>query len=182
MLCADVTDEAACRRIFAVKGRPSVKPLALVLPSDAAVAARFVVSPDAGRLAERLWPGDLALLLPWREEREAGRYPWLGDGPAMVTRDPGPLGALAARTRNPVATSVVSRSDGATAAQRAPALSPAAVLAFAEAYNAPLDVLLDGGVCPLGVGLTVVDCTAEPVVTRAGAVHARAVEAALLEG
>ncbi|GLK99211.1 L-threonylcarbamoyladenylate synthase [Dactylosporangium matsuzakiense] len=182
MLCADATDEDACRSIFAGKGRPVAKPLALVLPTDAAVAERFVLSPAARRLAERLWPGDLALLLPWRHPGDAERHPWLGAGTPMVTRDPGFLGALSLRVRNPIATAVVSRSDGRTPQERAPALSPAAVLAFVEAHGAPLELLVDGGVCPLGVGLTVVDCTtAEPAVVRAGSVHERAVEAALHE-
>lgn len=181
MLCADSADEHACRAIFAGKGRSTAKPLALVLPTDAAAADRFVLSTAARRLAERLWPGDLALLLPWRHPDDAGRHPWLGAGTPMVTRDPGLLGALSRRVRNPIATAVVSRSDGRTPQERAPALSPAAVLAFAEAHDAPLDLLVAGGVCPLGVGLTVVDCTAEPTVVRAGAVHERAVEAALRE-
>lgn len=181
MLCADSGDEAACRALFVAKGRPAAKPLALVMPSNAAVAARFVLSPAAGRLATRLWPGDLALLLPWRRAEDAERHPWLGSGTAMVTRDPWLLGGLAARTRNPPATTVVSRSDGRTPAERAPALAPAAVLAFVEAHGAPVELLVDGGLCPLGVGLTVVDCSAEPTVVRAGAVHPRAVETALRE-
>ncbi|MEV6930139.1 Sua5/YciO/YrdC/YwlC family protein [Dactylosporangium sp. NPDC051485] len=179
MLCADSGNEHACGSIFAGKGRPMTKPLALVLPTDEAVTDRFVLSPAARRLADRLWPGDLALRLPWRRPDDAGRRPWLGAGPPLVTREPGLLGALAGRVRNPIAAAVVSRSDGRTPEQRAPALSAAAVLAFADAYAAPIDLLVDGGVCPLGIGLTVVDCTAEPVVVRAGAVHERAVEAAL---
>ncbi|MGI5401441.1 Sua5/YciO/YrdC/YwlC family protein [Streptomyces sp. CA-135486] len=181
MLCADSTDEAACRGIFVGKGRPAAKPLALVMPSNAAVAKRFVLSPDAGRLAERLWPGDLALLLPWRSAKDADQHPWLGTGTAMVTRDPWLLGDLAARTRNPPATAVVSRSDGQTPTKREPALSPAAVAAFAEAHDASVDLLIDGGLCPLSIGLTVVDCSAQPIVVRAGAVHPRAVETALRE-
>ena len=181
MLCADSANEAACRRIFTGKGRPKDKPLALVAPSNDSVAERFVLSSGARRLAERLWPGDLALLLPWRSAQDADRHPWLGSGTAMVTRDPGLLGDLAARTRHPPATAVVSRSDGRTLAEREPALSSTAVLAFAEANGAPVDLLIDGGLCPLGVGLTVVDCSAEPVVVRVGAVHARAVETALHE-
>jgi L-threonylcarbamoyladenylate synthase len=181
MLCADSANEAACQRIFTGKGRPVRKPLALVAASSESVAERFVVSPGAARLAERLWPGDLALLLPWRSAEDASGHWWLGREVAMVTRDPGLLGELAARARHTLATAVVSRSDGRTPAERQPALSPAAVLAFAQAHDARVDLLIDGGLCPIGVGLTVVDCSAEPVVVRAGAVHARAVETALRE-
>jgi tRNA A37 threonylcarbamoyladenosine synthetase subunit TsaC/SUA5/YrdC len=179
MLCADSGDEVACRRIFAGKGRPASKPLALVMPSNEAVEARFVLSSEAGRLADRLWPGDLALLLPWRRVEDGQRHPWLGTTTAMVTRDPWLVGDVAARTRNPPAVAVVSRSDGQTRAEREPALSPAAVLAFVEDRGVPVEVLVDGGLCPLGTGLTVVDCSAEPTVVRAGAVSPKVVDLAL---
>lgn len=179
MLCADSTNAEACQRIFDGKGRPATKPLALLLPSNDAVAARFVLSAAASRLADRLWPGDLALLLPWRWADDGARHPWLGTATAMVTRDPWLLGALAARTCHPPATAVVSRSDGAGPVAGQPALSAAAVAGFVEDTGSPVDILVDGGLCPLGVGLTVVDCVAEPRLVRAGAVHPRAIDEAL---
>jgi L-threonylcarbamoyladenylate synthase len=179
MLCADSASATACQQIFDCKGRPASKSLALVMPSNAAVEARFSLSAPARRLAEQLWPGDLALLLPWAAP-EAGEGPWWLGGPAaMVTRDPWVLGELATLTRNPPAAAVVSRSDAAGPAGRQPALSPAEVRSFVEWTAAPVDILVDGGICPLGRGLTVVDCSAAPTVVREGAVHPRAVSAAL---
>ncbi|MGH3871660.1 MAG: Sua5/YciO/YrdC/YwlC family protein [Pseudonocardiaceae bacterium] len=53
MLCADTTHVEVCRRIFEGKGRPTTKPLALVMPSNAAVAAaRFSLAAEARRLVE----------------------------------------------------------------------------------------------------------------------------------
>lgn len=179
MLCADSTNAEACRRLFEGKGRPSTKPLALVMASDAAVAAEFSFSSTARRLAEGLWPGDLALLLPWLKPESAQERGWLGTQTAMVTRDPGVLGKVAAMTRNPPAVTVVSRSDGQDAEERQPALSPAEVRRFAECTSTPVDMLVDGGVCPLGRGLTVVDCSSTPRLVREGAVHARAVSQVL---
>ncbi|MGF1425341.1 L-threonylcarbamoyladenylate synthase [Kitasatospora sp. LaBMicrA B282] len=179
MLCADSTDARACRLLFAGKGRPATKPLALVMASNAAVAARFTLSDQARRLAEGLWPGDLALLLPWSEPRSAADLDWLGTRTAMVTRDPWLLGEVAAQTRNPPAVTVVSRSDGRDAVERQPALSPAEVARFVERTALPVEILVDGGVCPLGRGLTVVDCSSAPRLVREGAVHARAVSEAL---
>ncbi|MDH6108198.1 L-threonylcarbamoyladenylate synthase [Kitasatospora sp. MAP12-15] len=179
MLCADSTNAEACRMLFEGKGRPATKPLALVMASDAAVAARFSFSGQARRLAEGLWPGDLALLLPWLTPESAQDRGWLGTRTAMVTRDPGPLGEVAAWTRNPPAVTVVSRSDGRDAVERQPALSPVEVRRFVERTAMPVEILVDGGVCPLGRGLTVVDCSSAPRLVREGAVHARAVSQAL---
>jgi L-threonylcarbamoyladenylate synthase len=181
MLCADSTDSEACRRIFDGKGRSAGKPLALVMPSDAAVAGWFSMPAAARCLAEGLWPGDLALWLRWRNPHSVrGRW-WLGDETAMVTRDPGLLGEVAARTRHPPATSVVSVSDGIDEQERRPALSPAQVRRFLEHTSMMVDVIVDGGVCPIGRGLTVVDCAGGdvPRLVREGAVHQRALQEVL---
>jgi L-threonylcarbamoyladenylate synthase len=181
MLCADSTNGDACQRIFERKGRSATKPLALVMPSDAAVAARFSMSAAARCLAEGLWPGDLALWLRWREPESAhGRW-WLGAETAMVTRDPWLMGELATRTRNPPATSVISVCHGKNEDERRPALSPAEVRRFIERTATPVDVIVDGGVCPIGRGLTVVDCAAgdTPRLVREGAVHPRALREVL---
>lgn len=181
MLCADSTDSEACRRIFHGKGRSTGKPLALVMPSDSAVAAWFSMPAAARCLAEGLWPGDLALWLRWREPEFArGRW-WLGGETAMVTRDPGLLGEVAARTRHPPATSVVSVSDAPDKQERWPALSPVQVRRFIEKTSMNVDVIVDGGVCPIGRGLSVVDCAAGdlPRLVREGAVHERALREVL---
>ena len=65
------------------------------------------------------------------------------------------------------------------AVDRQPALTPAEVARFVERTSTPVDLLVDGGICPLGVGLTVVDCATTPQVVRDGAVHFRAITAAL---
>jgi len=177
MLCTDSTDERACAQLFVGKGRPSGKPLALVAGSNADVEARFRLSPAARRLAAAFWPGDLGLRLPWAVS-EAGRW-WLGMDGALVTRDPWLVGELAARTRNPPATTVVSRSTAADAADREPALTLAEVEQFVDRTSLPVRIVIDGGVCPIGRGLSVVDCMSEPRVVREGAVHAKALGAVL---
>jgi L-threonylcarbamoyladenylate synthase len=181
MLCADSTDSQACQRIFDGKGRPAGKPLALVMPSDAAVAQWFSMPAAARCLAEGLWPGDLALWLRWRQPEPArGRW-WLGGETAMVTRDPGLLGEVAARTRHPPAASVVSVSDAPDRLEGRPALSPAQVRLFVEKTSIKIDVMVDGGVCPIGRGLSVVDCAGGdlPRLVREGAVHQRALREVL---
>lgn len=180
MLCADSTNAVACHRIFQGKRRSRTKPLALVVRSNAEAAARFSMTAAAGRLADAFWPGDLALLLPWSRPEENRERWWLGESTAMVTRDPWLMGSLSARTRNPVATAVVSLSDADDPLDRRPALTSAEVRRFAARTRTPVEIIVEGGVCPLGVGLTVVDCTSSTAqLVREGAVHARAVAAAL---
>ena len=83
---ARMEDEAACRRIYALKGREEGKPLqvlvadledALKLSDLGALKARFL------RLAEAFWPGPLTLVVPGR-----GIPPWISPDGSVGLRMP----------------------------------------------------------------------------------------------
>jgi len=83
---ARMEDEAACRRIYALKGREEGKPLqvlvadledALKLSDLGALKARFL------RLAEAFWPGALTLVVPGR-----GIPPWISPDGSVGLRMP----------------------------------------------------------------------------------------------
>ncbi|MGW8355526.1 Sua5/YciO/YrdC/YwlC family protein [Streptomyces wedmorensis] len=57
------------------KQRPKNKPLALVVPHQERARDLLQFTPDAERLAAAFWPGDLALLLPWRDPADAAATP-----------------------------------------------------------------------------------------------------------
>ncbi|HRF01784.1 MAG TPA: L-threonylcarbamoyladenylate synthase, partial [Pirellulaceae bacterium] len=68
-LAANAWDEAACRRIFAIKGRPATNPL-IVHVADRSRLDEGAEIPSSGPVRERLdevadlWPGPLTLILP----------------------------------------------------------------------------------------------------------------------
>ncbi|KKL21965.1 hypothetical protein LCGC14_2440180, partial [marine sediment metagenome] len=85
---AAASDDAAVRRLYAVKGRPLDKPLPLLL-ADVSDAARVAeVTPLAKTLAGRFWPGALTIVM-----RKAGSYRSLalagGDSVALRVPDHG---------------------------------------------------------------------------------------------
>ncbi|MGH7997194.1 MAG: L-threonylcarbamoyladenylate synthase, partial [Opitutaceae bacterium] len=63
-LAADALNPAACRAIFAAKGRPATDPLIVHVRSLKQAEALADFSPAARRLAVALWPGPLTLVLP----------------------------------------------------------------------------------------------------------------------
>jgi L-threonylcarbamoyladenylate synthase len=63
-LAADATSAAACRRIFAAKGRPATDPLIVHIASLRDLARVAVANPAALKLARRFWPGPLTIILP----------------------------------------------------------------------------------------------------------------------
>jgi L-threonylcarbamoyladenylate synthase len=177
MLCCDASKPDACARIFTTKRRPPDKSLLFVAQSLDAVRQRFHVSKEAELLAAAFWPGDLALLLPWRDPAEGERNQAVGTPEALVTVAPGVLGELATLTAVPIAATSanVSGTEGT-----APSITLEEVLDFVTGTEADLPIVVDGGVCPIANHLTIVRCTSDGAdVTRDGVVHPRAVATVL---
>jgi L-threonylcarbamoyladenylate synthase len=183
MLCAAADNPAACSAVFAAKRRPAEKPLLLVIgyPGDAIRLCH--VTAAARALIDSLWPGELALRLPWRNTSTRTTYPGIGD-PALVQCAAGILGRLA-RISGPIAAASLSISAQAAVDDEWPALSTREAVAFIAATGAPVAGIIDGGICPHARHLTIVDCPtardAAPAaqIIREGTVHPRAITAAL---
>lgn len=179
MICADASNADASGSVFAGKRRPSGKSLAYIAPSLAVCEQHFQLSPEARKLAQQFWPGDLALLLPWRDPEDAARHAAVGS-PALTTMAPGVLGELAARAKVPVAATTANISGDAGPDDHGPAVTLDEVHAFLAASGLAVSVIVDGGVCPAANHMTIVDCfTSETKLVRTGLVHQRAVTAAL---
>jgi len=163
-LAADGESEAAAQRLYAAKGRQSIQPTAIVLPSLAALLERVPALPDdAVRAALALLPGPFTLVLP----NPAQRYPWLNaERPdAIGVRVPDlrgagrevldALGCLVATSANLPGSPDPRRVDDV----------PAAIASTVEA-------IVDGGELP-GVPSTVIDLTrSRPHILREGAIPA----------
>lgn len=179
MVCADASNARACDSIIKGKRRPSGKPLAYVAPSAASCEGVFTFSPEASRLAAAFWPGDLALLLPWKSPDDAARHAAVGS-PALVTVDPGILGDLAARVKVPLAATTANISGDGGPNDPGPAVTIEQVHAFIAASGLEVSVIVDGGVCPAANHMTIVDCfMPEARLVRTGLVHQRAISVAL---
>lgn len=161
-LAADALDPAAVRRIFAIKGRPADNPLIVHLHT-AQQLGRVVATttPLARILATSFWPGPLTLVLDVGDEV-----------PAVTT---GGLQTVAVRVPDhPVAAELLAELDrplAAPSANRSGRPSPTTAEHVATDLGDDLEVVLDGGPCPVGVESTVVDARGDrPVVLREGSI------------
>lgn len=161
-LGAAALDPAAVARIFAAKGRPADNPLIVHLAADDAldrVVAR--VTPLARRLAAAFWPGPLTLVLD--------------AAPTVPQITTGGLGTVAVRVPDhPVATALLVAADvpvAAPSANRSGRPSPTTAAHVVADLGPEVEVVLDGGACPVGVESTVVDARGDrPVVLREGTI------------
>ena len=170
-LAADASNEAAVRRIFAVKGRPADHPL-IVHVADGEQLARWAahVPPSAAVLADACWPGPLTLLVP----RAAHVLDVVTGGrPTVGIRVPA----------HPLTRELLHRFGGglaAPSANRFGKVSPTTAQHVRDDLGSDVDLVLDGGASPVGVESTIVDCTVDPPqVLRPGAITTEQIEALL---
>jgi L-threonylcarbamoyladenylate synthase len=171
-LGAIATDDHAVARIFAAKRRPRFNPLIVHVADLAAARALARWNDLAERLAERFWPGALTLVLPRAPGCPISELASAG-GPTLALRWPAhPLArALLEATALPVA---------------APSANPAGRISATTAQHVraglgdAVELILDGGPCPIGLESTVLDVSgAAPRLLRPGGVTRAALEALL---
>lgn len=171
-LGADAEQEAAVRRIFAVKGRPADHPLIVHLAGaehldgwlderDAALTAAVA------RLADATWPGPLTMLVP--------------RGPRVLDVVTGGRATVGLRVpAHPMTLALLADLGGGVAAPSAnrfgrvsPTTAQHVATDLAGLLDPATDAILDGGACPVGVESTIVDLSVSPPqVLRAGAIDA----------
>lgn len=171
-LGADATNDRAVARIFEAKQRPQFNPL-IAHVSTPEEAWDHVQRTPAGRaLAAAFWPGPLTLVLPRRSDCRLSLLSSAGLETAAI-RSPSHAGARALLA-------AVGRPVAAPSANRSGQLSPTTAAHVARSLGDRVDLILDGGPCPVGVESTVVDASiSPPALLRPGGVTAEAIEAVL---
>ena len=172
-IAADLSLPDAIERLFAAKGRPPERAVAVLLADAVQASVLGVMGPAASLLAERFWPGGLTLVLPVRSE---ARLPGVlaAGAPTIGVRVPDhPAPRAIAAVLGPLPTTSANRSGEADARDAAE---------IAERLGSAVALVLDGGPIRGGPASTVVDCSvALPVVLRAGAIPPAEIAAALDE-
>jgi len=163
-------------RIFEVKARPSFDPLIVHVArkKDVHLVARgrdtANADPRVAPLAERFWPGPLTLVLP----RQAAV-------PDLVTAG---LDTVGVRVPAHPAARELIRAAGTPVA--APSANPFGYVSPTSADHVfaqlgeKIDLILDGGPCPVGLESTILSLAADPpLILRPGAVTREQLEAVL---
>jgi L-threonylcarbamoyladenylate synthase len=161
-LAADATSDAAVARIYAAKARPKFNPLIAHVTSLEAALEQGIFSADALRLAEAFWPGPLTLVIP------------LAPGATVCAASRAGQQNIALRVpAHPVALAVIAAAGlplAAPSANRSGRVSPVTAVHVAQDFAGEIDLILDGGRCPVGVESTIIECLEAPRVLRPGGI------------
>jgi L-threonylcarbamoyladenylate synthase len=170
-LGADAENAAAVRAMFAAKGRPADHPVIMHL-ADTALVDQYAaeVPPASRKLAAAFWPGPMTLVLR-RGKRVSD----------LVT---GGLETVGIRVpAHPIAHALLQEFGGpiaAPSANRFGRVSCTRAEHVADELGQRVDLILDGGECPVGLESTIIDVSGcDPAILRPGAVTAEQVAAVL---
>jgi L-threonylcarbamoyladenylate synthase len=181
-LAADADCERAVRAIFEAKGRPADHPLIVHVAGAEALDAWAREAPGAAQaLARAFWPGPLTLVLARSRRAHDGltggqdtvglrapAHPWAR---ALLAAWCEKRGDAAAALAAPSANSFGRISPTTAAHVRAD---------LGEKPEGRVDLILDGGPCPVGIESTIVDLSgAAPRLLRPGAITRAQIEAVL---
>jgi L-threonylcarbamoyladenylate synthase len=174
-LGADATNKDAVTRIYDVKGRPTGHPLIVHISSINNLDKWAQQIPEyAITLARTFWPGPMTLILP----RTNLAKDFITGGQENVgIRVPS----------HPLALSLLKEFEtlggfgiAAPSANRFGKVSPTSAQAVQEElseYLTPVDLILDGGPCQIGIESTIIDCTKQtPQILRPGGVTKEQIE------
>ena len=175
-LGVNAEDEAAIKRMYAVKNRPADHPVIVHISDLDAVDYWAQEIPDyAIALMRDYWPGPMTLLL----KRTSNAKDFVTGGQEIVgIRMPAHTVALNLLQEF---SKVGGKGVAAPSANRYGAVSPTtaqAVESELQEYLEPRDQILDGGPSLVGVESTIIDCTStNPSILRPGAITAEMIEA-----
>lgn len=171
-LFADASDPQAVARIFAAKGRPRFNPLIAHVDGVAMAEAQGALDATARRLADWFWPGPLTLVVPRAAQGTVCDLARAGlDSVALRVPRSGVVRRLARDLGRPLAGPSANRSGR---------VSPTLAAHVAADLGEAVDLILDGGPCPVGVESTVLAClSGAPRLLRPGGIPAEEIEAVL---
>ena len=171
-LGANAQDEAAVQKIYHAKGRPSDKPLILLI-HDKAQLSQFAnhISDTAHTLMDAFWPGPLTLIFPLLE----------GTVSAAVTRGKTTIGVR--MPNHAVALALLELANVPIAAPSANLSgnpSPTTAAQVAADLDGRIAAIVTGSICNIGEASTIVDVSGDiPVILRQGAISAMQLEEVL---
>ena len=172
-LAGNGLDPEAVEKIYEVKGRPSVKPLSLMVPGPEAMDVYCEDVPKAARtLAKKFWPGPLTIIMKAKKHI-----------PSIVLAGGDTVGLRCPEHQMTLELLRLAQLPfAAPSANPSGSESPKTAQKVYEYFNGQIEGIIDGGPCGLGFESTIIDMSKTPYkILRQGALPAEDIEKALVE-
>lgn len=165
-----IESEETIENIYKAKERNFKSPL-IVLVSDVEKIEKIAYITEKNRekiekLIKRFWPGGLTIIL---KRKDNVPDIMVSGGETVGIRMP----------EHEIALNIISRAGGmlpTTSANISGEATPKSYVELSEKFKSRVDVIVDGGECPIGSASTIIDLSDEPKILRLGAISVEEIE------
>ena len=165
-----IESEETIENIYKAKERNFKSPL-IVLVSDVEKIEKIAYINEKNRekiekLIKRFWPGGLTIIL---KRKDNVPDIMVSGGATVGVRMP----------EHEIALNIISRAGGmlpTTSANISGEATPKRYLELSEEFKSRIDIIVDGGECPIGSASTIIDMSDEPKILRLGAISVEEIE------
>ncbi|WP_308575745.1 L-threonylcarbamoyladenylate synthase [uncultured Fusobacterium sp.] len=165
-----IESEETIENIYKAKERNFKSPL-IVLVSDMEKIEKIAYINEKNRekiekLIKRFWPGGLTIIL---KRKDNVPDIMVSGGTTVGVRMP----------EHEIALNVISKAGGmlpTTSANISGEATPKSYAELSEKFKSRVDIIVDGGECPIGSASTIIDMSDEPKILRLGAISVEEIE------
>ena len=165
-----IESEETIENIYKAKERNFKSPL-IVLVSDVEKIEKIAYINEKNRekiekLIKRFWPGGLTIIL---KRKDNVPDIMVSGGATVGVRMP----------EHEIALNIISRAGGmlpTTSANISGEVTPKSYAELSEKFKSRVDIIVDGGECPIGSASTIIDMSDEPKILRLGAISVEEIE------
>lgn len=165
-----IESEEPIKNIYKAKERNFKSPL-IVLVSDVEKIEKIAYINEKNRekiekLIKRFWPGGLTIIL---KRKDNVPDIMVSGGATVGVRMP----------EHEIALNIISRAGGmlpTTSANISGEATPKSYVELSEEFKNRVDIIVDGGECPIGSASTIIDMSDEPKILRLGAISVEEIE------
>lgn len=165
-----IESEETIENIYKAKERNFKSPL-IVLVSDVKKIEKIAYINEKNRekiekLIKRFWPGGLTIIL---KRKDNVPDIMVSGGATVGVRMP----------EHEIALNIISRAGGmlpTTSANISGEATPKSYVELSEKFKSRVDIIVDGGECPIGSASTIIDVSGEPKILRLGAISVEEIE------
>lgn len=165
-----IESEETIENIYKAKERNFKSPL-IVLVSDMEKIEKIAYINEKNRekiekLIKRFWPGGLTIIL---KRKDNVPDVMVSGGATVGVRMP----------EHEIALNIISRAGGmlpTTSANISGEATPKSYAELSEKFKSRVDIIVDGGECPIGSASTIIDMSDEPKILRLGAISVEEIE------
>jgi len=166
-LAANAYNTKAVKKIFSLKKRPSNNPLIVHFKNIEQIKKEAIINKNFLKLVKKFSPGPLTYVLKKKRDSKISR---------LANKNLDTIAVRIPSEKNIIKLlNILKCPLAAPSANKSKSLSPTTAKHVAEEFGNKLKMIIDGGVCKVGIESTVIDLTTKPKILREGGISSEVI-------